>query len=622
MSARRKPAKPAEAPLGERIAAALETGQTLRCDLGRGARLHIDRPLPFIVIHRLGRSTDAARAVAAANASYLLFRNQREARAIIDQVGAAMGETFGAFLVIEIGELEKDTLAEDAAYLPPFEIEIAASEDDPTQAALAAVASTITSTDVKFRLPRIAQASLSATGPRASLVARLTDHPALRIAFAPIYRAPEGRAIYPDLRERVIANMVDSILQAVAAFVRATGVMKPATHRALGRRVFIDTVVRADRAMDEVAQSFDFLLSVTPINAIPAYEQFVESGYKRPPRFLYRPLTASADRQKRALYAIDLDLFEDPVLSRLYEEKRQELDLQLSMITARETPRFRELGRALYGGVEPALFAAARSILEHCRPVRGADASRIGASAVSRHARAMVAAYADETPGFDVSIELRDDLPSGIMVSGRRLLISNAVAVPKTRIEALLSHEVGVHLLTYFNGSAQGLRLFRSGLAGYEGLQEGLAVLAEYLVGGMTPARLRLIAARVVACAMMLEGAPFQATFNAMTRDHGFSEHTAFTLTLRVYRGGGFAKDAVYLRGLLEILAHLEGGGKLEPFWMGKVAAAHFPVMEELESRGLLKAPRILPRFLSRKGAPARLEAARAGLAPVDMINA
>jgi hypothetical protein len=33
------------------------------------------------------------------------------------------------------------------------------------------------------------------------------------------------------------------------------------------------------------------------------------------------------------------------------------------------------------------------------------------------------------------------------------------------RVEALLSHEVGVHLLTYFNGSAQGLRLFRSGLA-------------------------------------------------------------------------------------------------------------------------------------------------------------
>lgn len=622
MSARRRRAKSAGAPLEERIGALIESGETLRCDLGRGVRLHVDRPLPFIVIHRLGRAADAARAVAAANAAYLLFRNQREAREIIARVGAAMSEKFGAFLVIEIGELGKDALAEDADYLPPFEIEIAASEDDPSQAALGALAASIQATDVKFRLPRISQSSLSASNRSKSLVARLTDHPALRIALAPIYRAPDGKTIYPDLRERVVANLVDSILQAIAAFVHETGAMKPATHRSLGRRVFIDTVVRADRAMDEVARSFDFLLSVTPINAGPAWEQFAESGCKRPPRFLYRPLTASADREKRALYSIDLDRFEDPVLSRLYEEKRQELDLQLSMIASRETPRFRELGRALYGSVEPSLLAAARSILAQCGPQRGAGTSRVGSTVVRRRAESMIAGYAGEAPGFDASIELRDDLPSGMMVTGRRLLISKGMAVPRGRIEALLSHEVGVHLLTYFNGSAQGLRLFRSGLAGYEGLQEGLAVLAEYLVGGMTPARLRLIAARVLGCAMMLDGAPFQATFEAMTRDHGFSQHTAFTTALRIYRGGGFAKDAVYLRGLLEILAHLEGGGNLDPFWMGKVAASHFPIMEELGSRGLLKAPRILPRFLSHKGASERLEKARAGLAPIDMVNA
>jgi hypothetical protein len=54
---------------------------------------------------------------------------------------------------------------------------------------------------------------------------------------------------------------------------------------------------------------------------------------------------------------------------------------------------------------------------------------------------------------------------------------------------------------------------------------------------------------------------------------------------------------------------------------MGKVAASHFPVIEELGSRGLLKPPRIVPRFLSRKGASERLEKARAGLAPIDMVN-
>ncbi len=37
------------------------------------------------------------------------------------------------------------------------------------------------------------------------------------------------------------------------------------------------------------------------------------------------------------------------------------------------------------------------------------------------------------------------------------------------------------------------------GLAGYEETQEGLAVLAEFLVGGLSPHRLRQLAVRVVA---------------------------------------------------------------------------------------------------------------------------
>jgi uncharacterized protein (TIGR02421 family) len=206
------------------------------------------------------------------------------------------------------------------------------------------------------------------------------------------------------------------------------------------------------------------------------------------------------------------------------------------------------------------------------------------------------------------------------MVSSDRLLIARTTTMARERVEALLSHEVGVHLLTYCNGSGHGLRLFRSGLAGYEGAQEGLAVLAEYLVGGMTTARLRLIAARVVACAAMLDGAGFVETYRLLTREHGFAPPGAFNIALRLYRGGGLAKDAVYLRGLLEILAHLRGGGDLEPFWLGKIAARHFAVMQELSLRGLAKAPRLTPQFMSAKGADDRLARLRAGLSPLDLI--
>jgi hypothetical protein len=127
--------------------------------------------------------------------------------------------------------------------------------------------------------------------------------------------------------------------------------------------------------------------------------------------------------------------------------------------------------------------------------------------------------------------------------------------------------------------------LFRSGLAGYEGVQEGPGVLAEYLVGGITIGRLRLIAARVVACAAMLEGACFAETFHSLVREHGFTAVGAFNLTLRLYRGGGLAKDAIYLRGLLQVLDHVKGGGALDPFFMGKVTDKMLAIAETVRPK-------------------------------------
>lgn len=605
----------------EEIAAALQTGEPIRRDFGRGERLHIDRPMPFLCVH-LGKAHElAARDVVTSNSAYLVASSVKRAKAIIALVAEAMMARFGAFIVLDIGELAQDRMASDAAYLPPFEITLSAADDAGSQAARAAFAAATEKVQVKFRRPNLAQPKL-ADDPAARLARQLPKQPILTLRFAPIYRTPDGQATYPQLHEQMVANLVDSSLQALAAFAETTKSLAISSHRALGRKAFIDAVSRADRAMDDVAQSFDFLLAVTPINATAAWEEFQTNKFERAPTLLYRPLTIAGDRQKRALFSIGLDHLEDPVLTTLYREKQQELDLQLSLLGARETSRFIDIGRALYGPVEPSLLKAANDIIE-ALPARKRSAAKTDESAdpgfVQKRAKTMIDAYAGQSSDFSATIELRDDLPAGLMVSGGKLLISTSTAMAKTRVEALLSHEVGVHLLTYFNGSAQGLRLFRSGLAGYEGMQEGLAVLAEYLVGGMTEARLRLIAARVIGCNAMLGGASFVECFR-MVRELGLTPSGAFNLTLRVYRGGGLAKDAIYLRGLLEILTHLRVGGALDPFWMGKIAASHFRVMQELNTRGLLRAPQLQPAFLSHPDAARRLKAATSGIAPIDML--
>lgn len=607
----------------QEVSELVSAGKPIRHDLPDGGRLHIDRPLPFLCVH-VGSEPVAARDVVSSNASYLIAADAGLAADICDLVSRKIAGHCDAFLLLDFGELEKDRfLTDDAPVLPAFEIAVAAGSSAAERAAMEAFTAAAINRESKYRTPRIEELSKRSSGTP-PLSNRLEGTAFLTVRFAPVYRVPGNDAIYPDLRDRVVANMVDSGLRAVAAFVEASGLKAPASHRSLGRRAFIDAVSRADRAMDKVAGSFDFLLAVTPINSETAWAEFEAGGYEAPPKLLYRPLEFDVSEQKKKLFAVSLDQFEDPLLTALYLEKQQELDLQLSMISARETRRFAAIGRAIYGAVEPELLRAATAILEHA-PLRDMAGNRtsplIDCNTIAAAAREMISDYRAVHADFDASVEIRSDLPAGLLVSTNRLLVARATTMPADRLTALLSHEVGVHLLTYFNGSAQGLRILGSGLAGYEAMQEGLAVLAEYLAGGMTAERLQLLAARVVACDAMLNGASFPETFGLLTADHGLDERRAFNVVLRVYRGGGLAKDAIYLRGLLQVLRHLEKGGSLTPFWMGKISAEHLAAVEELRARGLLKPPVVQPAFLSAEGVRQRLKKAMAGLSPMDMIK-
>lgn len=599
----------------------LQEGKAIRQDIGRAGRLHIDRPLPFICLHLINGTKDlATRDVAAANASYLIASDIAEAMPVLFLVGAEMKKRFGTFMVLDMGELEQDVLlADDSPFLPHYAVKVSSTLEPETEKAKQVFIKAVSDADIRFRTPHM-MAPEPEDDPVLQLRAAGLQFPCISVRFAPIYRQPESGIDYPGLRETMIADLFDAGLRAFAAFSTGAKTLKVTSHRALGRKAFVDAVRRADRSMDDIAASFDFLLSVTPINARKAFADFKESGFQDAPHFLYRPLSVDVEEQKRKLYSVAFDHLEDPVLYHLYREKQQEIDLQLSMLAHLHKRQFMDFSRALYGSVEPPLLALAEAVLASCpRPGHSGHLAMVDCYEVTRKAREMVDAYHTEDAAFDAVVDIRDDLPPGLMVSGSKLLVSRHTVMEKRRLNALLHHEIGVHLLTYFNGSAQGLRLFRTGLSGYEGVQEGLAVLAEHLSGGMTRERLRLITGRVVGCAAMLDGADFVQTFRIMTQDHGFDDAAAFNMVLRIYRGGGLSKDAIYLRGLNEILEHLRKGGSLDPFWMGKISAAHFPIMQELALRGLLRPPAIRPAFLAPAKASERLETLRSGLSIADM---
>jgi uncharacterized protein (TIGR02421 family) len=376
-----------------------------------------------------------------------------------------------------------------------------------------------------------------------------------------------------------------------------------------------------DHHLAHVASSFEFLRLVTPRNVEDVWREFARNGFRHAPRFRYHPLPIDAEAMKRTLYETPIENVQDATLERLYRERQQELDCQIEMLRHREHQDFLQGSLKIYGAVDDELFADALLLLKQLPP--SGDATHtdcVTGSDLVAMAQREIAAYQAIHPAFTAQIEIRDDVVAGVMVSNGKLLISPALSTPPARADALLQHEVGTHLLTYYNGRAQRLRLLYVGLAGYEAFQEGLAVVAEYVVGGLDQWRLRVLAGRVIACRALTEGTAIEDTFDALVTQHGFTPRTAFNIAARVHRGGGLTKDAIYLRGLRQALLHLSTCEDPRLLFAGKIAGRHVQIMEDLKHRGVLAPIPLLPNYFERPEAKEQLARIRRGLTVSNLI--
>jgi uncharacterized protein (TIGR02421 family) len=372
-----------------------------------------------------------------------------------------------------------------------------------------------------------------------------------------------------------------------------------------------------DRELADIALGYRFLLDITPVNLADARHRFLDQG--APPEFRYRPLEDDVDVVASRLAKVDIHAVEDATLSHMLQAKHREVGLQIEMLRCRGSTDFLPLSTELYGAVSPILLAAAGQLLDETRMARSDGEPSVDAETFARLAEAEVDHYRRALPELDVQVEVRSD-GTGIMVTNGDILIASSATVPTSRVSALLHHEVGTHVVTFVNGANQPLRLLAAGLAGYEETQEGLAVLAEHLVGGLSTARLRQVAARTVAVHQMVEGASFADVHGALT-NFGVSRRSAFMIAARVFRSGGLTKDAVYLRGLIDLVSHLRAGGGLEVLWLGKMGLADVPLVEGLATRGMLREPVLRPRYLDDPAAQARLRQAGGVASLVDLIG-
>ncbi|CAN5899932.1 hypothetical protein BH23ACT2_BH23ACT2_05980 [soil metagenome] len=379
--------------------------------------------------------------------------------------------------------------------------------------------------------------------------------------------------------------------------------------------MFSPRVLDIDRALAGLARRVDVLLDVTPVNTAEAWTASIATDHTAELDLRYRPARTDAADVRSALATLPIDDVEDASMRHLFADKRAELDAQARLVAARGTAGFLEISLGLYGTADDRLVALAEGLLDRLPPP-DPPGGLVGAADFVRRAEVEIERYRTQRPDLRASVQVRDDVPS-LMVVQRDLLVGTDSWIPEHRQEALIHHEVGVHLLTAETGGRQPLELLEQGLAGYEETQEALGVLAEYLVGGLDTERLRTLAARAVAARALSDGAGFGDLYSVLHGRHGIETRAAWTIAMRMVRGGGFTKDVIYLRGLVELVDHLATGGRLEPLLMGRAHLRDLGDLERLLAAGALEPPALRPHWLDGDGPRTRLAAIGRGDAPV-----
>ena len=623
MSPRRLPALDAEPDVfvGS-VVERLARGRSVRRSVP-GGWLHIERELPYLFVHRRpsGGAVAGIEQLVHSQASYLIVdgtdRLDPAVRRLVTAIAECGARTCGAFLVVEVWPDEG-----------PHAFLVAAPPTEPAST-VKVLAESLLEVDV---LGRGASVTLEDDPtPGAPGLAPLLTEAQQRacgtllvgLAVPTFFVDAEGRSL-PLVLRRLQHELARALQRTAFEFLSVQTNVALKDFRALGQRRLLAGTKQADQRLAEVATAVDFLLAVTPVDHDVAWADFQDARCDVEPEFHYRPLDVDPDLLKRALHEVPVEDVQDPTLAALFRAKRRELDRQINLLEDRGTDAFLQTSIQLYGTVDRELLATAHALLAQVRAMDPSsaddDVDSLGADGFREVVAREIARYRANAPDLDTTVTVRDDIP-GVLVSKGHVLIGSDLRVPAGRADALVQHEVGTHVVTAVNGRAQPLQLFAVGLPGYDETQEALALLAEFVAGGLMPQRLETIAARAVAVHVMTDGATFVETFRELRDRWDVAAPKAFQTAMRVHRGGGLTKDLVYLRGLERLLHYLRDGNELEPLLLGKLALEHVPVIQELRWREVLEPARLSPRWLTRPESAERVAIACSGVTVLDLVR-
>ncbi len=346
---------------------------------------------------------------------------------------------------------------------------------------------------------------------------------------------------------------------------------------------------KLDQDLYKLVNGIDILEAVAPKNYREQKQVFFNSNYSVSPVFKYADHNIDLFQRKRALYQLPVESLPDQDLIELYSDVIESYVDKLDQYRSVGTPEFLYDSLRYYGEPSDKDIRNAQFVLHVPDDLDYADKSLINADGIFQYLKQFADQY-----GYSYEIRLDDSMIANALVSGKTVKINTQAEISETEVKALAHHEIGVHLVTTLNAQNQPLKILSLGSPVNTTTQEGIAILCEYLAGYLTLPRLKVLALRVVAVQSMLQDKDFKRTFLLLKEQYDVSDNMAFTITTRIYRGGGFTKDYLYLQGFHQMLNAYETLNDFTNLLTGKASLQHLPLISRLVDKGYLLSPKFL----------------------------
>jgi uncharacterized protein (TIGR02421 family) len=345
---------------------------------------------------------------------------------------------------------------------------------------------------------------------------------------------------------------------------------------------------KIDHNLNQLVQRIELLNYINPINIESEKKNFFSSKYNENPNFKYRKIDFNAHALQQALFSQKIDTIKDDVSRAFYQDVIYDYSGLIQCIeTIGQGKKFyfnalKSFGTPTDKDVENAQFILHFADEEYDNemfPVFSAEEA-------AEYFTEFIKKY-----DFSFNLKYSNKISAAAMVQNntQTLLLKKNHRYSANQLKVLANHEIGVHLVTTFNGLNQSLKIFHNGFPNNVETQEGLAVFSEYMSGCLTLYRLKELSYRVMAADSLRKGFNFCDTFDLLHNQYKLNREESYNISLRAHRGGGFTKDYMYLTGLKKVYDMYNAKEDLNPLMAGKVAIENSHIVPKWIDEGLAK---------------------------------